>query len=360
MIVPQEGIPLTFGAGAPVGNYGALSTKGWEFTADFNHSFNNGIHLSLRGNVSDAKSTITSYGSSRIVTSNYNGRTVGEIWGYRTDRLYQYSDFVLDANGKPILINLTPAESPLYGKATNGPQIYKLKPVDGKNPVYQPFVQSGNFRYGPGDVKYKDLNGDGEINNGKNTVEDHGDLEKIGNSTPRYEYGFRIGADWKGFDISVFFQGVGSRQVWGNGFLAIAGYNSGDGAMPEAIASNYWNPDHTEAFYPAAYNNAGSNTANNMQIQDRYLLNMAYLRLKNLTVGYTLPQSLFTKLKLTSVRAYAGVENIITWDHLRDLPIDPEYIDGYSMWNESNYNTSRTGTGIPAFKSVSVGLQVNF
>lgn len=360
MIVPQEGIPLTFGAGAPVGNYGALSTKGWEFTADFNHTFNNGIHLSLRGNVSDAKSTITSYGSSRIVTSNYNGRTVGEIWGYRTDRLYQYSDFVLDANGKPILINLTPAESPLYGKVTNGPQIYKLKPVDGKNPVYQPFVQSGNFRYGPGDVKYKDLNGDGEINNGKNTVEDHGDLEKIGNSTPRYEYGFRIGADWKGFDISVFFQGVGSRQVWGNGFLAIAGYNSGDGAMPEAIASNYWNPDHMEAFYPAAYNNAGSNTANNMQIQDRYLLNMAYLRLKNLTLGYTLPQSLFTKLKLASVRAYAGVENIITWDHLRDLPIDPEYIDGYSMWNESNYNTSRTGTGIPAFKSVSVGLQVNF
>ena len=158
----------------------------------------------------------------------------------------------------------------------------------------------------------------------------------------------------------MFIQGVGSRQVWGNGFLAIPGYNSGDGAMPEAIASNYWNPDHMEAFYPAAYNNAGSNAANNLQIQDRYLLNMAYIRLKNITVGYTLPKSVISRLKITSVRAYVGAENFITWDHLRDLPIDPEYIDGYSMWNSSNYNTGRTGTAIPAFKSVSVGLQVNF
>jgi TonB-linked SusC/RagA family outer membrane protein len=361
MIVPQEGIPLTFGANAPLGNYGALRTKGWELTVDFNHTFDNGIRITARGNLSDAKSIITSYGSGTTVTSNYNGKTVGEIWGYRTDRLYQNGDFVLDANGKPISINLTPAESALYGKAINGPLAYLLKTVDGKKPVYQPFLQtSSNFRFGPGDVKFKDLNGDGEINNGKNTLADHGDLEKIGNSTPRYEYGFRIGADWKGFDVSVFIQGVGSRQVWGNGFLAIPGFNSGDGAMPEAIASNYWNPDHMEAFYPAAYNNGGSNAANNLQIQDRYLLNMAYIRLKNITVGYTIPQSVISRLKITSVRAYVGAENIITWDHLRDLPIDPEYIDGYSMWSNSNYNSGRTGTAIPAFKSVSIGLQVNF
>ncbi|RYF95607.1 MAG: SusC/RagA family protein, partial [Chitinophagaceae bacterium] len=217
-----------------------------------------------------------------------------------------------------------------------------------------------NFRFGPGDVKFRDLNGDGEISNGSGTLADHGDLEKIGNSTPRYEYGFRVGADFKGFDISVFFQGVGSRQVWGTGFLAVPGFNSADGAMPEAIAGNYWTADNTGAFYPAAYNNAGSNTTNNMQVQDRYLLNMAYLRLKNLTVGYTLPQSLLQKIKLTSIRAYVGLENFITWDHLGDLPIDPEYIDGFSMWNTSNYNSGRTGTGIPAFKSVSIGLQVNF
>jgi len=357
MIVPQEGIPLTFGTGAPLGNYGSLETKGWELTIDFSHRFKNGFGINFRGNISDAKTILTAYGSGTQVTGNYNGKTIGEIWGYRTDRLYQLEDFELDANGKPIMITLTAAESALYA----GKNVYKLKSVDGKKPVYQPYLQtSSNFFFGPGDVKFKDVNGDGEINNGSGTLADHGDLELIGNSTPRYEYGFRLGADYKGFDISGFFQGVGSRQVWGEGFLAIPGFQSGDGAMPEAIASNFWTPDNPGAFYPAAYNNAGSSVANNMQVQDRYLLNMAYLRLKNLTLGYTLPQSTLRKVWVSSLRVYVGLENFFTWDHLRGLPIDPESINGYSMWNTSNYNLGRTSTGVPAFKSVSAGLQLNF
>ena len=358
MIVPQEGIPLTFGAGAPLGNYGSLETRGWEWTVDYNYRFRNGLGINFRGNISDAKSILTSYGTGTQVTSNYNGKVIGEIWGYRTDRLYQKEDFELDANGKPILITLTAAESPLYA----GKQVYKLKAgSDGKKPIYQAFLQnSANFRFGPGDVKFRDLNGDGEINNGKGTLADHGDLEVIGNSTPRYEYGFRIGADFKGIDISAFFQGVGTRQIWGDGFLAIPGYNSADGAMPEAIAGNYWTPGSTDAFYPAAYNNAGSNSTNNMQVQDRYLLNMAYLRLKNVTVGYTLSQSIVKKAWITSLRIYGGLENFITWDHLRGLPIDPESINGYSMWNTTGYNLGRTSTGVPAFKSASFGIQLTF
>jgi TonB-linked SusC/RagA family outer membrane protein len=358
MIVPQEGIPLTLGAGAPLGNYGALSTRGWEVTLDFNHTFKSGLHISARANLSDAKSILSSYGSGTTVTSNYNGKDIGEIWGYRTDRLYQLSDFELDGSGKPILITLTAAESALNG----GKKAYKLKADgSGKKPVYQPFVSnSATFYYGPGDVKFKDLNGDGEISNGTNTLGDHGDLEVIGNSNPRYEYGFRLAADYKGFDISVFFQGVGKREIWGSGFLAIAGWNSADGAMPQAIAGNYWAVDRPNAFYPAAYNNGGTANINNMQVQDRYLLNMAYLRLKNLTIGYTLPQSVTNKIKLGSVRAYVGFENMFTWDHLGGLPIDPENIDGYSYWSAGSYNLGRTSTSIPAFKSVSVGLQVNF
>jgi TonB-linked SusC/RagA family outer membrane protein len=358
MIVPQEGIPLTFGIGAPLGNYGALSTRGWEFTLDFNHKFSNGLGINFRGNISDANSILSSYGSGTQVTGNYNGKDIGEIWGYRTDRLYQLEDFELDASGKPILITLTAAESGLYA----GKQAYKLKAGSGgKTAVYQPFLQnSANFRFGPGDVKFRDLNGDGEINNGKGTLEDHGDLELIGNSNPRYEYGFRIGADYKGFDISAFFQGVGSRKMWGNGLLVIPGYNSSDGAMPEAIAGDFWTPDNTGAFYPAAYNNGNSNTANNMQIQDRYLLNMAYLRVKNLAVGYSLTESVIKTNWIKSLRVYVGLENFFTWDHLGDLPIDPETISGYSMWNTTNYNSSRTGMGVPAFKSVSFGVQVNF
>ena len=357
MIVPTEGIPATFGTGAPRGNFGSIQTRGWELGIDYNHKFKNGLGINVRANISDAKSIVTAYGTTKSINDYYVGKTIGEIWGYRTDRLYQLSDFELDGNGKPILFTLTAAESALNGNK----QAYKLKSVNGAKPVYQPFVQtSANFRYGPGDVKFKDLNGDGEISNGSALIDNHGDLEVIGNSTPRYEYGFRLGADFKGFDISAFFQGVGSRKVWGNGFLAIAGYNSGDGAMPAAFADDYWTPQNTEAFYPAAYNNGGSNTANNMQIQDRYLLNMAYLRLKNLTLGYTLPHSLLKKAGVSSLRVYGALENFFTWDKLGKLPIDPETINGYSMFNDSNYNSGRTGTGIPTFKSVSFGVQLNF
>ncbi len=357
MIVPLEGIPLTFGIGAPQSNYGSLQTKGWELTLSYNHRFANGLGITVGGNIGDALTTLTDFGSgTTTVTGNYNGKTIGEIWGYRTDRLYQFDDFELDADGKPILITLTAAESALYA----GRQAYKLKTVGGKAPVYQAFLQtSANFRFGPGDVKFKDINGDGELNNGANTLADHGDLEKIGNTTPRYEYGFRIGADYKGFDIGLFFQGVGSRQIWGDGSLAIAGYHSGDGGMPEAIAGNFWTPETPNAFYPAAYNNAGSATANNMAIQDRYLLNMAYLRLKNLTVGYSFPKTLLGKASISSLRVYVGLENFITWDKLGGLPIDPESINGVSFF-PGNYNLGRTSMGIPAFKSASVGLQLNF
>ncbi|HEY0669113.1 MAG TPA: TonB-dependent receptor [Sphingobacteriaceae bacterium] len=358
MIVPAEGIPLTYGTGAPQSNYGSLETKGWELAIDFNHRFENGLGINVRGNLSDAKSIITEYGTTQGVNSNYVGKTWGEIWGYRTDRLYQMDDFELDANGKPFLVTLTAADSKLHANK----QAYKLKPgPNGEKPVYQPFLQnSSNFRFGPGDVKFVDLNGDGEINNGSGLLNDHGDWEMLGNSTPRYEYGFRLGADFKGFDFSAFLQGVGSRKIWGDGFLAIPGYNTADGAMPAAIADDYWTPTNTGAFYPAAYNNGGSNSANNMQIQSRYLLDMSYVRLKNISFGYSIPQSVLKKVNIGSLRIYTSLENFVTWDKLGDLPIDPETISGYSMFNTSNYNLGRTGTGIPTFKSISFGAQLNF
>ncbi|MPM83472.1 hypothetical protein SDC9_130536 [bioreactor metagenome] len=185
-------------------------------------------------------------------------------------------------------------------------------------------------------------------------------MEIIGNSTPRFEYGLRLGADWHGVDASVFFQGVGSRQIWGEGFLTTPGYHASDGAMPQAIAGNFWKPDKTDAFYPAPYNMAGSNTGNNMQVQSKYLLDMSYLRVKNITVGYTLPSTLLNKIMLQKVRIYASLENFFTFDNLGGLPIDPEVISGYSMFNETNYNLGRTGVGTPVFKSGSLGLQINF
>ncbi len=358
MIVPAEGVPLTFGTGAPQSNYGSLRTEGWELAVDFNHRFDNGLGINFRGNISDAVSTITAYGTTQGVNSYYVGKTYGEIWGYRTDRLYQKDDFELDGNGDPIQITLTEAESAKYA----GRKAYKLKAgPNGEKPVYQAFLQnSADFFFGPGDVKFVDLNGDGELNNGNSLLDDHGDLEVIGNFTPRYEYGLRFGADFKGFDFSIFFQGIGSRKMWGGGNLAIPGFHASDGAMPAAIADNYWTEDNIGAFYPAAYNMAGANSGNNMQVQSKYLLDMSYLRIKNMTFGYSLPASLLDRVGINTLRVYAALENMVTWDNLNGLPIDPEAINGYSMWNTSNYNSGRTGVGIPAFKSVSFGVQLNF
>jgi len=358
MIVPAEDVPPTFGSDAPESNYGSLRTRGWEVAVDFNHRFDNGLGINVRGNISDAKSVIMEYGTTQGVNSYYVGKTYGEIWGYRTDRLYQENDFELGPDGKPQLITLTEAESAKYA----GRKAYKLKPgPNGEKPVYQAFLQnSADFYFGPGDVKFVDLNGDGELNNGSQLVGDHGDWEIIGNFTPRYEYGFRFGADYRGVDFAVFFQGVGSRELWGGGNLAIPGFHASDGAMPAAIADDYWTPENTDAFYPAAYNNAGNNTNNNMQQQSRYLLDMSYLRIKNISLGYSLPASLLNRVGVNSLRVYTSLENFVTWDNLNGLPIDPEAVNGFSMWNNTNYNSSRTGIGTPAFKSVSFGVQLNF
>jgi TonB-linked SusC/RagA family outer membrane protein len=345
MIVPQEGIPATFGAPAPQSNFGSLRTKGIELALDFTHYFNNGLRVNFVGTLADAVTTITKYGSTKSIDNWYVGKNYGEIWGYETDRLYQEGDFVY-SNGN--LVEITSGD--------NFP-VYQLSDENGAT---QGELQAGNFRFGPGDVKFKDLNGDGLINDGNRLTDDHGDLKIIGNSTPRWEYSFRINLDYRGFDFGIFFQGIGKREIWGDGFLAIPGYQSSDGATPAAFSSNFWREDRTDAFYPRPYNQNGSSTTLNMQRQTRYLLDMSYLRMKNITLGYTLPPTLTQRVSLNKVRIYGSLENILTWDHLGDLPIDPEVISGYSMWNSSNYNLGRTGVGVPAFKSVSFGLQLTF
>ncbi|WP_409151379.1 SusC/RagA family TonB-linked outer membrane protein [Sphingobacterium sp. BS-2] len=356
MFVGLQGTTWTTGGAAPLGNFGTLKTKGYEVAVDYNHRFNNGLGINVRANFDDAISRFYNVTSQRTTGSYYDGSAYGDIWGYETDRLYQMDDFVLGADGKPKLIALTEDMTKYF--ANGDGKAYQLKDPNG---VYQPRLENTNtFNFGPGDVKFKDLNGDGEIDNGDGTVDNPGDRKIIGNTTPRYNYGLRLGADYKGFDFSIFFQGTGQRAMWGNGALAIAGYNTADGAMPAAIVDDYWTPDNTGAFYPAAFNNAGSNDANNMQVQSKYLLDLSYTRIKNITFGYVLPKSFIAPAKLSNVRVYVALENFFTWDKLNGLPIDPEVVSGFSMFNESNYNTGRTGVGTPSFKSASFGVQLNF
>lgn len=355
MIVPGVTLPNSFGGPVPQGNYGDLTTKGWELALDFNHRFSNGVGINITASLSDASSIITKYaeGASKSLSNTsgvyFEGKRFGDIYGYKTDRLYQKDDFEWGADGK--LIEIT----------VNGKKVNKLK---GDKPVYQTFLQNtANFQFGPGDVKFVDANGDGEINNGKNVEGDSGDVGVIGNSTPRYEYGIRLGADYKGIDVSVFVQGIGQRKVWGYGPLALPGFNSADGAMPQTIAGDFWKEDRTDAFYPRPNNLAAPASVvsmNNMQVQDRYLLNMAYTRIKNITLGYTFPAYLMKKAFVSKARIYVALENFFTFDNLNGLPIDPETVSGTSMFNETNYNSGRTGIGAPVFKTASFGVQLNF
>ena len=366
MFSRSEGTTWTLGGAAPWGNFGQLQTRGFEIAVDFNHRFDNGLGINLRANLDDAKSIFNNYTSSRLIKdgsdpNRYDGYVHGDIWGYETDRLYQYDDFILDANGNPQIVKLTPDMTKYYTSGAGETYLLKNGP-NGEAPIYQTRLETTNtFNFGPGDVKFKDLNGDGEIDNGDGTIDNPGDMRIIGNSTPRYNYGFRIGADFKGFDFSMFFQGVGRRAIWGNGALAIPGYNTADGAMPEAIVNNYWTPQTPQAFYPAAFNNANSNEANNMWPQTRYLLDMSYMRIKNITLGYSVPSNILAPIKVSNLRVYVALENFFTWDKLNGLPIDPEEVSGVSMFNDlDNYNSGRTGVGTPTFKSASFGVQLNF
>ena len=355
MIIPGETLPDTYGAPAPKGNFGNLTTKGYEVALDFQHRFENGLGIQVTANLSDAVTDVTkgpdwntAWENRSIGSSFATGKRYGDIYGYVTDRLYQKEDFVYDANGNHVQTTIVWNGTP---KVTNM--------LQGDNPIYQTQFEDGNqvLLISPGDVKFVDVDGDGYITPGKGTFGDPGDRVVIGNSLPRYEYGFRIALDYKSFDLSIMGQGVGKRHIWGSGQLAIPGFYAKEGAMPQAIAEDYWREDRTDAFYPRAWNLNGANSGFVMQPQTRYLLNMAYFRIKNITVGYNVAQPILEKIRLKQARVYISLENMITFDNLRGLPIDPEAISGHSML-ASNYNLGRTGTSNPTFKIASVGLNI--
>lgn len=354
MIIPGESLPVTLGTGAPKGNYGSLRTKGWELSLDFNHRFANGLSINAMASISDATTMITKgadymtpWGERELSNEYSTGRRFGDIYGFVTDRLFQKEDFVYGADGKiekvTVIYNGTARTTNKQSSAF---------------PVYQVHYENGDkLMFAPGDVKFVDLDGNGYITPGAGTNGNPGDQQVIGNSTPRYEYSFRVGADYKGFDFAVFFQGIGKRKIWGSGQLAIPGYNAKEGALPKTFTTDYWTEENTTAFYPRAWDLGGSNTGFSMQRQSQYLLDMSYLRVKNITLGYSVPTNLLSKIYISKARVYMSLENFFTFDNLRGLPIDPEAVSGYSMFS-TNYNLGRTGTGTPVFKTISCGIQI--
>ncbi len=334
-------LPATFGTAPPQRNYGELTATGWELKVTWIHNFNNEAYINITGTLSDFTEKISKYANtiktipfhiSGYNSSFYEGLVLGSIWGYVTDRLFQRSDFKQDANG-----NLITDE--------NGEYILK------EGIPSQEIFETGGFSYGPGDVKYKDLNGDGVINYGENTVANPGDQKIIGNSTPKYLYRLRISGGWKGFDLTIFIQGVGSREFWAYGPVFVPGWRAREAWYAHQL--DYWTPQNTDAFYPRPTMQVNSSNARNYLPQTRYLLDMAYMRLKNLTIGYTLPASILNEINVNYLRVYLSGQNLFEFENLY-LPIDPE----------TDFDpTARLGSFgriYPFQRVVSIGIQMKF
>ena len=362
MIVPGPGVGYAYGTTAPQGNFGSLHTDGWELSVNYGHMFDNGFSVSATATLADALTKISKYGATQSIDDWYVGKTYGEIWGYRVDRLYQNSDFEWQ-NGSLVRVEANDPSNPANYQYAH----YKM--TDSSAPLQGRFNASSSVMFGPGDVKYRDLDGDGIITDGTRLINDHGDLDIIGNTTPRYEYSFRLDLAWKGIDFSMFWQGIGKRDMWGSSSLTLPGFNSSDGAMAAAFADNFWYEEfkdgslvdsHYDAFYPRAYNMGNGTSGFNLLTNDRYLLNMAYLRLKNVTLGYSLPMNLIRKINMQKARIYVSLENFLTFDHLKGMPVDPEVVAGVSSLLSSGYNASRAAVGAPAMRTASFGLQLSF
>jgi TonB-linked SusC/RagA family outer membrane protein len=334
MLTSGVTVPSSLGTGAPVINFGAMATTGWELAVDYNHDFDNGFTLGVAASLSDFTEKITKYANTtKGIYTNYEGKTLGDIWGYQTDRFFTKEDFEQDANGNLVLVG---------GK----PVLLAKTPSQAK-------WESGWFFYGPGDIKYKDLNSDGVIDYGTNTLDDHGDLTVIGNTTPRYQYGFRVNAAFKGFDLSMFIQGVGKREFYPNTPIVVAGYRPGEAWYEHQL--DYWTPENPDAFYPRPTDQSQSNNTRNFLPQTKYLLNMAYTRLKNLTLGYSLPESLIGKAHLQKARIYISGENLMEFTKL-NVPVDPE--TDYTTPGLNDPNTF--GRIYPYSRNYSFGIQVTF
>lgn len=300
MLVPIQR-PSTIGIGLPRYNFGELKTWGWEVNlkwTDKKGDFNYWVGV----NVSDSQNKLVKYeGKTSLgpgVNSFIEGQPINTIWGYKTDGLFQSDQEYKD-----------------YG-------------------VFQ------SNQTGAGDVKYLDLNGDMKINSGDGTLANHGDLVKIGDTAPRYTYGIDLGCKWKGFDFSTFIQGVGKRDFVVRDIALMPLKESW--RMPNRIHLDYWTPENPGAFWPRPYRGGG----HNYLPSDKWVQNGAYIRLKNIQLGYTIPASIVKRIKAERVRVYVSGQDL--WEKTDVFEIfDPETKENKDFI-------------YPFYRVVSFGVNVSF
>ncbi len=304
-------LPSIYGASEPKVNANDLRTTGWELQLQYKNSFHIGKHrfdYNVGASLADYTAWYTRTDNpSGLIDEPYVGKKYGEIWGYRVDGLFDS-----DEEAAKYAENVDMSIVMNYDYGSTGPN-------------------SSGVR--GGDMKYLDLNNDRVITSGAGTLEDHGDLEVIGNSTPRYSYSFNGGFNFFGFDFYIFFQGIGHLDMYPASNIKANPLFWGPYGRPyisfigKDFMSNVWTEDNKDAYYPRVRGYSAHN-GSLVNPNDRYLQNLAYLRLKNLTVGYTLPDKWMSKVGISKLRVYFSGENLWYASPLKKINkyIDPEFL----------------------------------
>lgn len=336
-------VPAVFGATVPKGNNADLKTKGWEVSVEWKDQFmiaGKPFNYGIKGMLWDSRSWVTKYNNpNKLLSTYYEGMEIGEIWGYSIEGLFKDQadiDNHLNDLGMPI------DQSRILVSSSN---IIK-----------------------PGDLKFRDLDNSGRIDNGNNTVDNPGDRKIIGNSSIRMQYGFNLNASWNGFGLSAFFQGVGKRNwypakesayFWGQYNRPYSYY------LKDHVGDNVWSEENQNenAYWPRyrGYLALNSNRAMTLT-NDRYLQNVAYLRLKNIQIDYRLKQSFAQRFGLQNCKIFVSGENVFTWSPLYKVTnnFDPEVIEPGDTDFRSTSGTDGDGYGYPMLRSFSVGLNLTF
>lgn len=342
-------LPQVLGSAAPYGNYASLKTKGWELSLSWRDSFNLGgkpFNYSIKGMLWDSRSWITDYyNETGDLTTYYKGMEIGEIWGFRTAGIYASN-----------------------ADALNGP-------------AYNFFKNGEMFRAYAGDLRFVDVDGDGIMTKGNRTLSNHGDLEIIGNQSPRYQYSINMSLNWNGIGLSMLWQGVGKRDwypwtesgffwgKWNRAYNSLMKTQTGDNVVKIDKSTDNWrvtnmdkNPYWTRMVSLAANRNDGPLTWEN----DHYLQDASYIRLKNITVDYTFPKHICKKLRLEGLKVYLSGENLFTHSPMfkhTDM-FDPEVITSgdsdFAASTTSGLNGTGNGYSYPMLKTVTLGINVTF
>ncbi len=297
MLTKSQTLPAVLAVTEPQANAADLRTRGFDLNITWNDQVGN-VSYGLTGILSDYSAKITKYNNPvGLIADYYVGSDIGNIWGLTTGGFFQTDEEALKLD------------------QTN---------INGR-------------RRQAGDLWMVDLNGDGKITRGAQTLNDHGDMSIIGNNTPRYSYGFRANASWKGIDLDVFFQGVGKRDLQMSQLYYLTQYSNEWVGIPK-VAMDYWSPENPNAFFPRPII---SGAADVLAVQSRYLQNGAYLRLKQLTIGYTIPQHITQKFSTDRIRVFFTGSNL--WTLTKMIKISDPELPGpssYPMYRSFSFGAS--------------------